>query len=326
MNIINAFNVRYNDGSTSRRTVLRLDEQNPFTTMNFLKREFTIATAQNRSPEEVLELWSQVMEVPHLLETAQVSKGVRDSLHGIYTTLEDTDKELWLPEDVYRFYWDAAGEHGLSPKAFVTLPQPDIQKLDEASDNSIALFTNPLRPLGRVFNREEVNGLKNWLAQSEKRQLILDTVYSYQRSFDGTTQELMDTGQCYIVHSLSKAWLERGNYGILIPPANTHSDINWRSVLSSPSTESCTSAYTALEQETDLPYIQQEIFSHTWEKLTPRIQDFAPDFTPPTSGYFAAVQANAEEVLKQHNTHIIPASTFGSQNQDMSILSCLHDR
>ena len=322
---IHKIKLRHDDLDSRNRQELYLDEQNPFTTMNFLKRKFSAAAAQPRTPEEVLELWSYVMEVPHLLETAHVSKGVRDSIHGIYTSLENTDKELWLPEDVYRFYWDAADEHRLSPKAFSTLPQPNIQELDKASDNSIVLFTNPLRPLGRVFNQEEVNGLKNWLAQSDKRQLILDTVYSYQRGFEQTTHELMETGQCFLVHSLSKAWLERGNYGVLIPPAKDDVHINWKDMLSTPPNESCTSAYIALMEEPDLPYIQQKRFSHTWEKLTPRIQEFAPDFTPPASGYFAAVQANAEDVLKQHNTHIIPASTFGSTQEDMSVISCLHD-
>ena len=306
---------------TSQQSLLRLDCMNPFKAMNFLKKKSI--NLSECSGIKTLDVWAKTMNVEEYKNAAIISGGVRESLKGLFKIFAANNKELWLPQDVYPFYWDTAHNAGLKPRSFSTLPTPDIRALNEASRDSVILITSPISPLGRTLGKEETAEFKQWLQVSKDRQIILDTVYSYARGFDKHTIALLETGQCFIAHSLSKAWLERGVFGVLLAPQKDR-DI-CRNTLIPPSAEACSSAFMALEKQNDLSDVQQEAFSHEWNQLTPAIREFAPNFEAPKTGYFAAIEVNHKEVLKRNNALVIPGTVFGSDNNNISIISCLYN-
>lgn len=305
---------------TAQRSLLRLDCMNPFAAMRYLKKDFTAAA---RPSADVIALWAERMDMQTYQAQALASPGVRQTLRDLFGLFSSQKKDLWLPEDVYPFYWEAAQDQGLSIKSFPTLPTPDFTPLDQASENSVALITNPVSPLGRRMNTQEAGALKKWLGESKDRRVILDTVYSYTHGFDTETLGLLETNQCYVAHSLSKAWLERGVFGILVPPKQDRDTC--KAILQTPPQEACNSAYVALDLQPEMPLIQQRDFSREWQKLTPAIRAFAPDFVAPDTGYFAAINAPYDKVLAQHNALVIPGSVFGSKKPEISVVSCLFD-
>ena len=300
---------------------LRLDCMNPFKAMDFLKGA-PLDTASH-SVNTTLDTWASTMNVHHYRDRAIASQGVRESLKALFPIFANDNKELWLPEDIYPFYWDTAHKTGISTHSFPTLPDIDLTPLNRSSKNSVVVITNPLSPSGRFLKKQEIEQIKNWLEGSTDRQIIIDTVYSYSSSFDAHTIELFETGQCFIAHSLSKAWIERGVFGVLLPPEINHNLC--KSIIQQPSEKSCSLALSALTKRPDLPTRQQERFSREWKRLTPFIQKFAPQFTPPSTGYFTVVEAHHEKILEESQALAIPASVFGSTNPQLSVVSCLYN-
>lgn len=311
----------YQDQVAARQSLLRLDCMNPFKAMGFLKSEFPNPTPRSR--DDVLDLWAETMGMKEHKSIAISSGGVRESLKGLFNIFAANGKELWLPEDVYPFYWETAHNAGLKPRSFPTLLTPDLAALDQASTDSVIVITNPISPLGRMLSKEEIDKIKKWLCDSGNRRVVVDTVYSYTRGFDISTLELFETGQCFVAHSLSKAWLERGVFGVLLAPEKDRKVC--KDVLAAPPESACASAFAALATQNDLPDVQQRIFSKEWARLTPALQKIAPDFEAPETGYFAAIGAGHHDVLKDHQALVIPVTVFGSHHKDISVVSCLYD-
>ena len=311
----------FRDQVTEEKSLLRLDCMNPFKAMSFLKVD--VANQVDCSSEDTLDLWAETMSAHKHRNRAIATGGVRESLKGLFNIFSSNGKEVWLPEDTYPFYWDTAHNVGLKPQSFPTLPTPDLSVLDKADKDSVAVITNPLSPLGRTLNKDEVTQICEWLEVSKDRQIILDTVYSYTRDFDAATQKIFETGQCYIAHSLSKAWLERGVFGVLLPPKKEFEAC--QRILKTPSKDACTSAFSALKEQNDLADTQQHAFSQEWNRLKPLIQNLAPDFQVPKTGYFSSVSINYKDALEEHGALVIPASVFGARNNTSSIVSCLYN-
>ena len=163
--------------TSERDDLLRLDCMNPFLAMSFLKNSYPDAPEKNS--EQMLDMWAQTMGMQEYRDRAIASAGVRETLKSLFNLYASENKELWLPEDVYPYYWDTAKNAGLAPRSFSTMGEPDLDILDQASDNSVIVITNPISPLGRNLNDEEVARIKDWLAQSPQRRIILDSVYAY---------------------------------------------------------------------------------------------------------------------------------------------------
>ena len=312
---------KFKESIKDQSSLLRLDCMNPFKAMNFMKK---VNSTTSPIPEsDVLDLWADKMRVQSLRSVALASHGVRESLKALFKYFALQKKELWLPDDTYPFYWDAALNSNLRPHGFSTSNAMNLTTLDQASANSVVVITNPVSPLGRRLNNKEINQIKDWLAGSPDRQIVIDTVYDYTSHFDALTLELFETGQCFIAHSLSKAWLERGIFGVLLTPKKERDTC--ANLLESPNSEACSSAFNAMEQCPDLPIQQQTAFSREWQRLLPKIQTLAPDFTSPVSGYFSVAKINHEVALNDFNTLVIPASVFGSRDSELSVITCLYD-
>lgn len=312
--------VIFRDRIVTQRPLLRLDCMDPFSSMNYLKRHFK--SAADYSAENVLDIWAMRMNMLPFRNLALASSGVRESLKSLFGLFSAQGREIWLPKDVYPFYWQAAQAADIQIQSFSTLPSPDMTVLDTASSRAVILITNPVSPLGRLMNKKETGVLKDWLDVSSQRRVVIDAVYRYARGFDNHTIDLFKTGQCVIAHSLSKAWLERGIFGVVMMPEADLPD--YRVVLKSPSQQKCNSAFLALHHQADLPYEQQHDFLNEWGRLSPVIQTFAPDFRAPLTGYFSTVSVPYEKILGEYDTLAIPGSVFGSGNPDISVISCLH--
>lgn len=312
---------RFQDEMDQRLDVRRLDELNPFAAMAGLKRRFNTASFADATGNDALDLWAQTMDVAKHRAQAVTTAGVRAALGSLFSLFAKEARPLFLPEDIYPFYAQAAIENNLSPRTFPTLPQPDFAALKDAAPGSVALLSNPLTPLGRALSECETASLVDWLRQSKDRRLVLDTVYAYRGGFDGATRTLLETDQCFIAHSLSKAWLERGVFGVVIAPENDREKL--RGHVEPASKQASAAAFSALRHQADLPRLQQSIFRQKWDKLAPVIRQFDPDFKAPDSGYLALVNAPYEKVLADHNTLLVPASVFGSHKQNLSVASCL---
>ena len=94
-------------------------------------------------------------------------------------------------------------------------------------------------------------------------------------------------------------------------------------VIETPNQLACSSAYNALVRHKELPKFQQKAFTKEWDKLSPSISIIHQNFIAPLTGYFTCIEANFMDVLSLHNSLLIPASVFGSSNENLSICTCL---
>ena len=298
---------------------LRLDCMNPFKAMDYLKDSKEASTA--RSVQETFELLLSSIHAEEYRNLAIPTRGVRSSLDSLFEIIAQRKSDLWLPKDVYPFYWECTKSHKISPYSFPTLPSPNFSFLKETSLDCFVLLTNPISPLGRALSENDYHQITAWLEQSKNRKIILDTVYSYGLHIDPISKKLYETGQCFITHSLSKAWLQRGIFGVLFTPEPEYEVC--LNMITSPNQLACDTAYEALSKSLKLPHLQQQAFDKEWQKLNSDIQNFDSTFTPPSMGYFSCIKANFMDVLTAHNTLLVPASVFGSRDHNLSIATCL---
>ena len=320
----------YRDMVLETSSPLRLDENDPFSTMDYMRRAFVAASAEisqnNYVPElsaqAAKDLWAITTGMQAARDNVIATSGVRASLQSLFAHYAQAGTQVWLPQDVYAFYWDQAELHGLQPRSFTTLPKPDFTPLQDAAAADVALISNPVSPLGRYLNEAEVEQLGAWLAGSDQRRLVIEGVYGYQPELHVSTRTLYKNGQVLVAHSLSKAWLERGVYGVLLAPEADKAVLE--QFMQKPSPAASLAALTALQRAQDLPDAQQRAFQHKWEQLRPALQAIDPAFQPPESGYLAAINGNHADILARHSALVLPARLFGSRNPDLSVASCLY--
>ncbi|MES2791955.1 MAG: radical SAM protein, partial [Planctomycetota bacterium] len=234
------------------------------------------------------------------------SLGVRDSLHDIFTWLNQRGVIVDIPADVYPVYLMIAKQVGLKFNLYPTLPTYDTN----AFRSETVLITAPLVPSGRDLHAEDITALLAWLGQSRRRLLIIDRVYDYNN--DAVVQPLIDSGQAIVCFSLSKTFLTPLTMGMAIVPPQMES------VLQKPLPPDVNQAKVLLTKYKDFPDKQQAIFQYRWNRL-----QAAVGCMPPETGYLAVMPVNHQELL-QRNVLAIPGEVFGSGN-DVSILTCLHE-
>jgi aspartate/methionine/tyrosine aminotransferase len=308
----------YRDELLLTQSPQRLDCLNPFVAM-----AFTHDTAVDVSPassDAAIASWCEAMGMEDDRRDVIAVEGVRAALASLFRDLGRKQIDLWLPQDVYPYYWETAKQSVAAPQihSFHTLPYIDLEALDTASANATVLITNPVSPLGRYLSSDEVRDLKVWLAACPQRRLVLDTVYAYREGFDQSTLSLLDTGQVFVLHSLSKAWLQRGVWGAVVPPRKDPGQ--WKTVFEAPSDTSSGIAIDALARLRDLPDRQQALFDAEWNRLMPDLMRISGgSFRRPKSGYLGLIEVNAADALVQSNALVVPASVFG-----LSVVSCLY--
>lgn len=257
-----------------------------------------------------------------LAARAFVSRGVRDSLARVFAVLARQGARLAIPEDVYPVYGQLADAAGLSYTTFATVPEPTFP-----DDVEWLLLPNPLKPLGRWLSPNEVASLCSWLAADSRRRLLLDAVYAFDTRWHRSTRALWDTKQTIVLHSLSKGWLRPKVFGVALTP-EADADLLAPSFREDPPSQAQLHiARQLLNEHATLPEkvasILAERRGRMLASLPESIRAELETRASGTAGYLVAVQASHEQLRERHGVLSIPLTVFGSQREDICVLSSL---
>lgn len=307
----------WRDMRLTETSPVRLDCLNPFIAMRWTASELEPATGLMATESlggslGFAERKKDLVDVP----------GVRSALEDIFDHYGKRGWSLWLPEDVYPFYWEAARPHFKAINSFPTLPQPDLSGLTSALGPSLAVVTAPWSPLGRHANPNEVEALRSWLLAAPDRLLVLDTVYSYRTVLHPSLWALWETGRVIVLSSLSKTHLQRGMFGIAALPSGLTDQPAFRGAAPERHDVAC----SAIQADPHHGVRQQEFFDREWLRLSPVIEKITGHpFVAPENGYMACIKANCQRALEEHNVMVVPGSVFGSSDPNLSIVTCLYE-
>ncbi len=265
--------------------------------------------------------WCEVYDLPgEYAEDAMISTGVRHSLSLLLPEVASRNLDLCIPSDVYPVYGQIAEASGLAPSTF---PTANHLALPEVGD--WLLLPNPIKPAGRWLSGDDITALRKWLNQSPRRRLLLDTVYNLQPEIHPSTLTLFSTGQVFVLHSLSKAWLRPQVMGVCLTPAV---DREWAMPIFSdqaPEQSQLRVADHLLRKHTLTPnqvdHAIQASRSHMLDKLPPSVADHIRD--DDAVGYFTIVDTPHTRLLQDHSILAIPLTVFGSHSTKHSVLSSL---
>lgn len=260
-------------------------------------------------------------------ETARrafVSCGVRDSLALLFRHYAVQGARLWLPSDNYPVYGELARAAGLVLRDFPTLPAPLWPDGAPGDVAELLVVTNPLKPLGRCLDDSDVNALAAWLAAGPRRRVLLDTVYTFGTRFDAATLRLVATGQALLLHSLTKGWLHPRLFGIALVPESDAAALAQVFGPFPPPQENLARARELITRHTAMP----TSVACALDEARQRMRDALPTglTIPPRAGapgYFTPIAARWSDLLEKQNVLGIPANTFGSAREDITILSSL---
>jgi aspartate/methionine/tyrosine aminotransferase len=253
-----------------------------------------------------------------------ITGGVRNSLSILFQELAARKGTLLLPDDVYPVYSQLANTADLRQKTFQTLGGLQLCDLGDW-----LLIPNPLKPAGRWLSDKETDQLLQWLSIGSDRRLLLDAVYNFFPKFHSTTRRLLQSGQVFLMHSLSKAWLSPLVMGTCWLPECEWATLTQLFRSQSPSQENLQKAWGLLTTFESLPLQvdtevsrRRELLVQSWPGSL-SLHDLPPLANVSPAGYLTSVNVPFETLLSQHNILAIPPAVFGSTETDVSIVSCL---
>lgn len=259
---------------------------------------------------------------------ALVSRGVRHALQLIFRRLAADGASLWLPQDVYPVYQALAEAAGIEPKSFTTLPTPSFPRAHGIDGAEFLLVANPLKPLGRFLSGQDCDALVAWLDASPNRRLLIDCVYDLGAPFHPTTMKLQQTGRAILLHSATKGWLKPETFGVaLLAEDWPEMEADFRA--DPPSAEQLQFAQHFLSAKADYPAQVADVLKARAGKLSERLPPAIRDSILVASAdrssgcYLFPVPFDAEQLLNEHRVLAIPASAFGSQDWNGSVLTSL---
>jgi histidinol-phosphate/aromatic aminotransferase/cobyric acid decarboxylase-like protein len=230
--------------------------------------------------------------------------------------------KVWLPTDNYPVYGELARKAGAAPNEFVTLPEPKWPDATGFSGPEILVVTNPLKPLGRWLPSADVSALVQWLNGSPALRIILDTVYTFDARFHPTTLALLETQQTILLHSLTKGWLHPRLFGIALVPEQNAEALTPVFRANPPSQSSLARARVLMGQHAALPTTVGAVLNSARGGLISRLETKLPLLSR-SEGYFFPVQGRWSELLDKVGVLGLPVSVFGSDREEMTILSSL---
>jgi histidinol-phosphate/aromatic aminotransferase/cobyric acid decarboxylase-like protein len=273
---------------------------------------------------DLAKSWVRLHGLPQTLSRqALISCGVRHSLSLLFSALAKEELALRIPSDVYPAYGELARVAGVKYATFPTIP-----KLLLPEDGDWLLLPNPLKPLGRWLDANEVASLVVWLSVHRRRRLVLDAVYNFELSLHPTTQALFAEGQAVVLHSLSKAWLHPKLLGIALVP---ESDVDALTPIfrdNSPPFDHLSKAGALFDDHQALPGTVSALIAQRTACFFARIPSkIAPlcvyPLTAQAPGYFVLVNADPAQLLERHRLLTLPLTVFGSRFTDYSVVSTL---
>lgn len=285
-----------------------------------------------------------------------VTKGVRDSIYLLLSTLPGSCDQVVWPRDVYPVYEKLI--HKALPNVnrleqFDTLSGFDINiiKLEGLSTNAVLVLPFPLTPLGAYIDDNAMDLLSAWLRDGPNRRIIFDCVYSYDMNNDCDRMRAVQSDQVAFAFSLAKSWaspflepltIGSGDQSAPQPRESFSRGVGfigiengkWRKDVydlcadyrMQPSEIAVQKASWLLEHQPKLPQVFQERFTVQWKRLEPLIKHLYPVFRPPESGYFSTLPISYVDLLKNvSSTCAVPVSVFGGLSRNTSVISCLYD-
>jgi len=293
---------------------LRLDCMNTQKSLSHLVPS-TEDGQRESAPQSVLNAWQELTGFDLTNLQTVPGSGVRELLAQLVERLKQERVEFLFPRDVYPVYHQILAGYPCSQ--YRTFPQWEWDALTTASEHrQVLLLTQPAVPVGRYLNAQETTTVLNWLAADPRRLLIVDAAYAYDPNHY-IYQQLLQSGQCICLFSLSKPWLLPEQWGVAVGP---------REVLAAcqlAQGDCSTDWIVTLRPHATLPAQLRTIFAEEWSQLSDAIHQFTPDWQPPESGYYSTINLPFEELLREHNALGVPATVFGSDHTNVTVISCL---
>jgi hypothetical protein len=270
------------------------------------------------------QTWTELFGLPpEYARRALISSGVRDSLVRLFSHYASHGTRVWLPADNYPVFGELARAAGLQPGAFPTLGHLCLPRTEATGGVEILLLTNPLKPAGRWLTVGEVAELRNWLAASPQRRLLLDTVYTFTTSFHETTRTLLAAGQVTLLHSLTKGWLVPKLFGVTLVPEADFSSLVPAFRQGPPSQASLSQARKLMAQHAELPGKVAHELREAQVRLRAKLPVTWPEPFDAPDRYLFPIALPWEELLSRHGILGLPATTFGAERNDFTVLSSL---
>lgn len=307
-----------------RRDVLDCAETNLYRALSRLALPPTPAPEKTVHRCHLAAEWLKCFALDAAAGHALVSCGVRDSLALLFGHYAGQRTRVWLPEDNYPVYADLAQAAGLASESFQTLPEPAWPDSTPSDECELLLVTNPMKPRGRWLSVDDVATLKEWLALSRRRRLLLDVVYTFATRFDAASLQLLTTGQTILLHSLTKGWLHPRLFGIALVPEADAEALTPLFRAHAPSQMNLARAHEMLGRHNGMPSAVDAELEGAHERLLSALpSDFPAFWHCDAPGYFMPVTGHWRNLLDTHRVLGIPASAFGSSRDNITLISSL---
>ncbi len=315
----------FRDNLIQNHSPLRLDCMNAARSLNkeIPKTEMLKNTYDDYPLQPLLNLWQKRWGAESLFKHVTAAESIRSLLESFFRVLANNKYSLYMPNDVYPVYWELAASRKIRPKGFSTMPSLSWEFLETTSSKSVILLPHPLSPAGRYLTSSDCDQLETWLNSAEDRWLLLDAVYEFNFIPASATHRLFKTGQVILLHSLSKGWLSPETLAVAVSPTSWPYAFEETTVALA--IEARKTAHQLLSTFANKPRDLQNLFQRRWDNLSATLRQWDPQWTKPESGYFSFLRMPAADLLKQHNALAIPSSVFGSSEETISIITCLHE-
>ncbi len=244
----------------------------------------------------------------------------RHSLALLLPELARRNGLMMMPSDVYPVYSQIAAASELVPECFPTFPE-----LSLPDHGDWLQLPNPLKPAGRWLTNEELQSIKLWLEQDSRRRILIDAVYNFQTQIHPTSLALFETQQAFLMHSLSKAWLNPKVMGVCIVPEADWNDVVPIFRVNSPDQSCLRIANCLLRSHSDVPPAVDDEIHARRTRLARRLPNdiLLQPIGDTSAGYFIPLNVSYESLLQTHNMLSIPLTVFGSTEQHLCVASCL---
>ena len=133
-------------------------------------------------------------------------------------------------------------------------------------------------------------------------------------------EKLLKTGQVFSLWSLTKSWLSPQSFGINFVPLKFNEA--FKKETTNLSNNELNEIGSYLEQYPNLAKTQEGLFKDEWAKLVEKLHSIDPSWNIPEIGYFSTIGKSFTDLIDL-GIMTIPASVFGHNNVDISIISCL---
>ena len=242
-----------------------------------------------------------------------VSDGVRHSLELLMTELKD--KKWYIPRDVYPVYQEKADKNLIKDyKDYSTLYYDNVFKVNGIpEDVEVILTINPFKPYGRKMLGSELENLRHWLSGNQERRLIVDCVYMTDIEDNTSLLNLYnETGQVYLLFSLSKTWLLPKIFGLtfIAQKDNLHVKNIFKSLKAN--TTNLKIAYDALNNYISRPAIIKEALKTQIEVTSKKGLEFGLIYNEDNPSYLFCSNKDFDYWLNK-GFLTIPASVFGAE-------------